>query len=90
MISCKYCHDEIEFDDDVRSASGKCIPLDESREKHQCSDRAYSIRCRNCNVEIYFDEDHISKNGKKIPLSDDKPHIAHEEKVSYQLGSVLP
>jgi|GEM_PF-1737727 len=74
MTTCRNCSEYIQFDDDVRSTSGKCIPLDESGEKHQCSARAYSIKCRSCNAEISFDDEHVSSSGKKIPQDSNGNH----------------
>jgi hypothetical protein len=68
LTTCQNRSEFIQFDDDVRSASGKCIPLDEYGEKHQCSARAYKIKCRYCGEEIAFSEDYVSAKGKKIPL----------------------
>lgn len=76
MLNCKYCSQELTFDDNhVSKKTNKKIPLDIiSGEPHRCQEglQAYRsehpLRCRQCGAEIYFDDKITSSSGKVIPL----------------------
>lgn len=59
MTYCRYCNDEIAFDDDhISEYSGKKIPLNAyTMEPHDCPDNPYSnnnnriIECWDCGVK---------------------------------------
>lgn len=73
MTSCKYCSEEIIFDDGHISKNGKKIPLDfGTGEPHNCKARAIDLSCYNCGQSIYFDKDRKSESGKMIPQDREK------------------
>lgn len=82
MVTCRHCDEEIYFDDDHISESGKKIPLGEDYEPHQCEEgriawqRENPLECQYCGVEIYF----APFNGKRIPfeVANDGPHRCEE------------
>ena len=85
---CKYCNEEIAFDDDyISECNGKKIPLDtDTMEPHDCPDSPYHhqnriVECWNCGEEITFADDMVSKSRKKIPLDPETyhPHWCEEE-----------
>jgi DEAD/DEAH box helicase domain-containing protein len=73
-LYCRYCDEEITFDDGYVSASGKMIPLNpHSEEPHKCGEYEVARRnyhdCRKgCGKKIYFDEDYRTLTGKWIPV----------------------
>lgn len=42
MTNCNRCRAEIKFDDNVRTLSGKAIPLNLDNSKHNCPNSEYS------------------------------------------------
>jgi hypothetical protein len=43
---CKYCSQSITFDDDVRTPSGKRIPLNADGSHHECPNNPYNVARR--------------------------------------------
>jgi hypothetical protein len=76
MAYCYKCDEEIRFDEQVRSANGKHIPLDIYDNPHRCEDidpisgydNSIKRRCYKCGRDIFFDQNVVSRSGKCIPL----------------------
>jgi hypothetical protein len=81
-FSCKDCGGELYVTDDLRSKSGKRIPINTANdEPHRCPNRRNSsFACRRCGTMLYLDDSRLSKSGKRIPLetSDGRSHQCPE------------
>jgi hypothetical protein len=85
---CKYCGNEIEFDDyHVSEYSGKKIPLDAyPMEPHDFPENPYNNHNRNnriveywtCGEEIIFSDDMVIKKSRKKISPDLRTHKPHE------------
>jgi hypothetical protein len=75
--------------DQVSEFTPQKIPLDETGEPHNCTNRKDQNRgyydCRNCGKKIYFDDQHNSKNDKFIQPSKEtrEPHECEGENMEY-------
>jgi hypothetical protein len=79
------CGQQIKFDDNVRAASGKKIPLNLDGSCHQCANKSKPqhqqpqqqqrqktpILCRGCGAQIRFSKYHRTENQGWIPLNTD-------------------
>ncbi|MGA9845137.1 MAG: hypothetical protein WBQ25_22765 [Nitrososphaeraceae archaeon] len=95
MLNCKFCQQELTFDDEhVSPKSRKKIPLNpDTMSPHRCEEslnawrRDHQLKCRQCGTEIYFDNNVTSESGKLIPLESatEAPHDCPKSK--YHSGS---
>jgi len=78
VLECRYCNENITFDNEHISKKGKKVPLDpETMEPHRCDEgmqawneaRQKKVYCKYClEVELTFDDEYMSPGGKHLPL----------------------
>ena len=70
MPKCRTCYNDIYWDKDQQTSSGRWIPVDGDGNPHRC-ETDFLIPCRSCGKEITFDTENRSINGKCIPMNAD-------------------